>query len=386
GTERLTTIALYTHADRGSLFVRRADEAYDLEEFPAGDRNLSTSPYLDHVRLLAALRAVRADLMWAGWGFVAEDPDFVEACERAGITVIGPPSQAMRLLADKVRAKQLAESVGVPVTPWSAGVVTTLEDASRHGDRIGYPLLVKSASGGGGMGIREAEDAGQLESAMEGAKREAERAFGEPSVFLERLIGNGRHVEVQILADSFGGVWPVGVRECSIQRRRQKVVEESGLCVADPIIDARVREHAVRICRAAGYRNAGTVEFLVDPDTGDCFFMEVNTRLQVEHTVTEMTTGIDLVAEQIRIATGGRLEGVAPVTTGHAVEVRLNAEDPEHGFAPAPGRVAIFRPPSGLGVRVDTGVAQGDIISGDFDSMIAKIIAWGPDRSTALRR
>lgn len=386
GGERLTTVALHTRADRDALFVRRADEACALEDFPPGVPGGRTSPYLDHARLLAALRAVRADLAWVGWGFVAEDADFVEACERAGITVIGPPAAAMRLLADKIGAKQLAESVGVPVIPWSGRAVSTTAEARRHADRLGYPLLVKSSAGGGGMGIREVRDPDGLAAAVESARHEAGRAFGDPSVFLEKRVRGGRHVEVQILADDAGTVRPVGVRECSVQRRRQKILEESGVAVPDPDLEARVRERAVRICRAAGYRNAGTVEFLVDPASGECWFMEVNARLQVEHTVTEMTTGLDLVAEQVRIATGGRLDGPPPLPDGHAVEVRLNAEDPEQGFAPVTGRVAVLRTPTGPGVRTDTGIEQGDVVSADFDPTIAKIIAWGPDRAAALRR
>jgi acetyl/propionyl-CoA carboxylase alpha subunit len=380
------TIALHTTPDRHSLFVRRAVEALDLDALPATDPAAGASPYLDIPRLMRALRECRADMVWVGWGFVAEDAEFAAACEQAGITFIGPSSTAMAALSHKIQAKELAERAGVPVTPWSGGAVTSVEEATARAAEIGYPLFVKSAAGGGGMGIREVLDPADLADAVTSARREALRAFGDDTVFLERRVDAGRHVEVQVLADSHGTVWPVGVRECSIQRRRQKVVEESGLSIPDPELEQQVRSYASAIIREAGYTNAGTVEFLIDAGTGEPHFMEVNTRLQVEHTVTEEATGLDLVEQQIRIASGLALEGTPPEVRGHAIEVRLNAEDPEAGFAPAPGRVLLFRAPQGPSIRTDTGIEQGDEISADFDSMAAKIIAWGPDRATALQR
>ncbi|WP_168223520.1 carboxyl transferase domain-containing protein [Pseudarthrobacter sp. NIBRBAC000502772] len=380
-------IALYTRADRGALFVRLADEGVDLDAYPPADAVAAKkSAYLDYDRLLAALEACRADAVWVGWGFVAEDPLFAAACEARGIIYIGPSSASMARLSDKIEAKQLAEKAGVPVAPWSGGAVQSYEAAAEQAERIGFPLFVKSAAGGGGMGIREVAEASALEAAFDEARREALRAFGDDRVFLESRVDAGRHIEVQILADRYGTVWPVGVRECSIQRRRQKVVEESGFSVPAPELQRAVEAHAVAICKAAGYVNAGTVEFLVEPATGDISFMEVNTRLQVEHTVTEETTGLDLVREQIMIALGHALPATPPVRNGYAIEVRLNAEDPDRGFAAAPGTVLRFRAPRGAGVRTDTSVEQGDEIAPGFDSMIAKVIAWGPDRTRALQR
>ncbi|MEV3981513.1 carboxyl transferase domain-containing protein [Nonomuraea sp. NPDC049758] len=377
--KRIETIALYTDADRDATFVREADVAYPLG--PASAR-----PYLDHAVLERALIETGADAAWVGWGFVAEDPAFAELCEKIGVTFVGPSAEAMRRLGDKIGAKLIAEEVGVPVAPWSRGEVATLADALRAGDEIGYPLMLKATAGGGGRGIRMVASADELADAYERTSQEAERAFGSGVVFLERLVTGARHVEVQVIADGQGTAWALGVRDCSVQRRNQKIIEES----ASPVLTGdqadELKASAARLAVAVGYRGACTVEFLYHPGDKMFAFLEVNTRLQVEHPITELTTGTDLVRLQLHVAAGGRLEGPRPAESGHAVEARLNAEDPDRDFAPAPGRIARLVLPAGPGIRVDTGVSEGDTIPADFDSMIAKIIAYGRDREQALAR
>ncbi|MFC7343949.1 carboxyl transferase domain-containing protein [Saccharopolyspora griseoalba] len=376
---RIETVALHTDVDRDATFVREADLAYDLG--PAAQR-----PYLDHAALERALVDTGADAAWVGWGFVAEDPEFAELCEKTGVTFIGPSADAMRQLGDKIGAKLIAEEVGVPVAPWSRGEVGTLTDALRIGDEIGYPLMLKAAAGGGGRGIRKVTSADELAEAYERTSQEALRAFGSGTVFLEHLVTGARHVEVQVIADGEGAAWALGVRDCSVQRRNQKIIEESASPVLEPEQTAELKASAERLATAVGYRGACTVEFLYHPGTKLFAFLEVNTRLQVEHPITEITTGTDLVRLQLHVASGGRLEGTRPEEAGHAVEARLNAEDPDRDFAPAPGRIARLLLPSGPGIRVDTGVSEGDSIPPDFDSMIAKVIAYGHDREQALGR
>ncbi|MGY1709807.1 biotin carboxylase N-terminal domain-containing protein [Geodermatophilus sp. SYSU D00758] len=377
---RTRVVALHTEEERRATFVRVADEAVLLRD--GGAR----SPYLDHAELARALRESRADAAWVGWGFVAEDPAFAELCADLGVTFIGPPPAAMRLLGAKIEAKVLAEETGVPVAPWSRGPVADLEDGRRHAEVIGYPLIVKARSGGGGRGIRVVRGPADLDEALTRTRVEAERTFGDPVVFMERLVEGGRHVEVQVVADRHGTVWAPGVRDCSVQRRNQKVIEESSSPALTAEQDAALRESATALVKAAGYVGAGTVEFLYQPDEQLFTFLEVNTRLQVEHPVTEETTGLDIVKLQLHVAAGGRLEGPVPEASGHAVEARLNAEDAEQGFAPAPGRVELMRLPGGPGVRVDTGMGVGDVIPPQYDSMVAKVIAWGRDRPEALAR
>src|SRR5215217_4928341 len=377
---RTRVIALHTEAERRASFVRAADEAVQLRETGAG------SPYLDHDELARALRVARADAAWVGWGFVAEDPTFAELCASLGVTFIGPPPEAMRLLGAKIEAKVLAEQTGVPVAPWSGGPVAGIDDGRRHAATIGYPLIVKSRSGGGGRGIRIVRSEAELEEALERTTAEAARTFGDPVIFMERLVEGGRHVEVQVIADQHGTVWAPGVRDCSVQRRNQKVIEESSSPALTREQDASLRESAKALVKAAGYVNAGTVEFLYQPTEKLFTFLEVNTRLQVEHPVTEATTGLDIVKLQIHVASGGRLEGEPPSEFGHAIEARLNAEDAEQEFAPAPGTVEFMRLPTGPGVRVDTGMTVGDVIPPAYDSMVAKVIAWGRDRPEALAR
>jgi acetyl/propionyl-CoA carboxylase alpha subunit/acetyl-CoA carboxylase carboxyltransferase component len=379
GAHRIETIALHTEGEKRAMFVREADHAYNLG--PAANR-----PYLDYAVLEHALRETGADAAWVGWGFVAEDPGFAELCARIGVTFIGPSPEAMRKLGDKIGSKLIAEEVGVPVAPWSGGGVDTLADAKAAAARIGYPLMLKATAGGGGRGIRMVASDADLTDAYERTRDEAKRAFGSGVVFLERLVTGARHVEVQVIADGQGTAWAIGVRDCSVQRRNQKVIEESASPVLGPDQTAEVKTSAERLAVAVGYAGAGTVEFLYHPGDKLFAFLEVNTRLQVEHPITEATTGTDLVKLQLHVAGGGRLEGERPTEEGHAVEARLNAEDPDRDFAPSPGRIALLNLPAGPGIRVDTGVGQGDSIPADFDSMIAKIIAVGRDRAEALAR
>jgi acetyl/propionyl-CoA carboxylase alpha subunit/acetyl-CoA carboxylase carboxyltransferase component len=381
----ITSIALYTEPEHQAMFVREADEAHRLGPTGGGGAE-RTVEYLDFGLLEQALVATRADAAWVGWGFVAEHPGFPELCERLGIVFVGPNASAMRLLGDKVAAKRLAEEVGLPVAPWSGGGVESLADALEHAERIGYPLLIKAAAGGGGRGIRRVDAPEQLEPALRSARAEARDAFGDEAVLLETLIEPARHVEVQVIADGEETAWAVGVRDCTLQRRNQKVVEESGSPALSAEQERTVREAAVRLALRAGYRGAATVEFLYQPDRDLLSFMEVNTRLQVEHPVTEAATGLDLLKLQLHVAAGGRLEGEPPASVGHAIEARINAEDPALGFAPAPGRIALLRLPGGPGIRVDAGMSEGDSIPPQFDSMIAKLIAWGRDRTEALAR
>ncbi|TDQ47236.1 ATP-binding protein [Actinorugispora endophytica] len=376
---RIETVALYTDVDRTAAFVREADLSYDLG--PASAR-----PYLDLKVLERALVETGADAAWVGWGFVAEDPAFAELCEEVGVAFVGPSADAMRKLGDKIGAKLIAEEVGVPVAPWSRGAVETLDAALAAAAEIGYPLMLKATAGGGGRGIRVVTDEAELADAYERTSQEAARAFGSGVVFLEALVTGARHVEVQVIADGQGTAWALGVRDCSVQRRNQKVIEESASPVLSPVQTAELKASAERLAVAVGYRGAATVEFLYRPDDKLFAFLEVNTRLQVEHPITESTTGFDLVKAQLHVASGGRLEGGPPAEHGHAVEARLNAEDPDRDFAPSPGRVARLDLPAGPGIRVDTGVSEGDTIPADFDSMIAKIIAYGRDREEALGR
>lgn len=386
--EPLCNIALFTEPDRQAMFVREADEAFCIgpARFADPESHLSKSTYLDYARLERALSAVRAQAVWVGWGFVAEHAAFADLCRDMGIVFIGPTGDVMRQLGDKIAAKRLAEIQGIPVAPWSGGAVETIKDARSQVERLGFPLLIKAAAGGGGRGIRRVRSFDELEEVFESARREAAKAFGDPTVFLERMVEGSRHVEVQIIADLFGTTWAAGVRDCSVQRRQQKVIEESPSPALSESDDLTLRDAAVRLSQAAGYTSAGTVEFLFEPCSHKHWFMEVNTRLQVEHPVTESTTRLDLVKLQIHIARGGCLESHPPRTIGHAIEVRLNAEDADNGFAAAPGTIRRFRIASGPGIRLDTGFAEGDCIPPDFDSMIAKLIAVGGTRAEALAR
>src|SRR5580693_4164162 len=394
GRPPLRVIAVYTAADRRATFVREADEAVLIGPADPGEA-FAASPYLDYAELERALRACRADAVWPGWGFVSEKAEFVELCERLGITFIGPSADVMRRLGDKIESKRLAEQVGVPLAAWSGGPVANLSEARAAAESIGYPLMVKATAGGGGRGIRLVRSAELLDEAFERASSEAGKTAGDATVFLERAIRGGHHVEVQVVADAKGTVWTLGVRDCSVQRRNQKVIEESASTALPAEQEKTVRAHAAELIRAAGYVNAATVEFLYEPGERLLSFLEVNTRLQVEHPVTEATTGLDIVKLQLHIAAGGALAEVGalidevtggPPVHGHAIEARLTAEDPERDFAPAPGLIEHLALPAGPGIRVDSGVRAGDVIPPQFDSMIAKVIAWGRDRAEARAR
>src|SRR3954453_11331952 len=393
GRPPLRTIALYTAVDRRAMFVREAEEAVLIG--PPADRGAGApNPYLDLPELARALRACRAEAVWPGWGFVSENAEFAALCRDLGIVFVGPPPEVTRALGDKIGSKLLATEVGVPMEPWSGGPVADLDAARAHAATIGYPLMVKATAGGGGRGIRLVERPDELAEAFSRASSEGAKTAGDATVFLERAIRGGRHVEVQVVADGEGGVWTLGVRDCSVQRRNQKVIEESASTAPDAEQEELLRRSAADLARPAGYVNAGTVEFLYEPKERLLSFLEVNTRLQVEHPVTEATTGVDIVKLQLHVAMGGRLadsgaglpDGSAPPPRGHAIEARLTAEDPEQEFAPAPGRIEHLALPSGPGIRVDTGVAAGDLIPPQFDSMIAKVIAWGRDRDEARAR
>lgn len=371
-------VAFHTSAEADAMFVREADQAFDLG--PASKR-----PYLDLDVLANALHETSVDAVWVGWGFVAEDPAFVELCDAMDITFVGPSAQAMRLLGDKIEAKLLAQEAGVPVAPWSGGPVDDVEDAVAIAQRLGFPLMLKSSAGGGGRGIHQVTCVDDLRDAFDRTRGEALRAFGSEVVFLESLITAARHIEVQVISDG-ATAWALGVRDCSIQRRNQKLIEESSSPLLTHERAADLKRSAERLAARVGYCGACTVEFLYQPATGSFAFLEVNTRLQVEHPVTELVTRTDLVKLQLHVAQGGTLSGNQPAEIGHAVEARLNAEDPERDFAPSPGRILALTLPQGPGIRVDTGVAVGDTIPPDFDSMIAKIVAYGASRQEALNR
>ena len=349
GRPPLRVIAVYTAADRRATFVREADEAVLIGPADPGEA-FAASPYLDYAELERALRECRADAVWPGWGFVSEKAEFAGLCERLGITFIGPSAEVMRRLGDKIESKRLAADAGVPLAPWSGGPVASVADARAKAESIGYPLMVKATAGGGGRGIRLVRSSDQLDEAFQRASSEAAKTAGDATVFLERAIRGGHHVEVQVIADAKGTVWTLGVRDCSVQRRNQKVIEESASTSLDAEQEKAVRSHAAELIRAAGYVNAATVEFLYEPGERLLSFLEVNTRLQVEHPVTEVTTGVDLVKLQLHIAAGGALietgAGEPPVH-GHAIEARLTAEDPERDFAPAPGRIEHLALPAG---------------------------------------
>ncbi|MEW6731647.1 MAG: carboxyl transferase domain-containing protein [Acidobacteriota bacterium] len=383
---KLRTIALFTEPDENAMFVREADEAFLIgPALTISENGQRKHSYLDYKILEDALISTAAEAVWVGWGFVAEHAEFADLCSRLGIVFIGPSGDVMRKLGDKISSKRLAEQAQVPVSAWY-GPIETLEEAYRHAQRLGFPLMIKATAGGGGRGIRKVLSESELATSFESARSEALSAFGNATVFLEKLVTDARHIEVQIIGDQYGTIWAVGVRDCSIQRRHQKVIEESSSTAITAEQQQMLREAAVRLGQTVGYQNAGTVEFLYNVVDKSFSFMEVNARLQVEHPVTEVTTDLDLVKMQLQVARGERIIGEPPLTRGHAIEARLNAEDPDNRFAPAPGKIALFETPTGPGLRIDTGVKQGDEILSQFDSMIAKIIAFGRDREEAISR
>jgi acetyl-CoA carboxylase biotin carboxylase subunit len=375
----IEAVAVYSTADAEALHVAMADQAVCIGPPSAAES------YLRIPNVVAAAVTTGCEAVHPGYGFLAENPAFVHACEDNDRVFVGPGADVMALLGDKVQAKEAMRAAGVPLVPGTDGT-TSAADARRAASELGFPVLLKAAAGGGGKGMRLVESPADFDAAYAAAGAEAEAAFGDGTLYVERALVPARHVEVQVLADADGSVLTLGERECSIQRRHQKLVEES----PSPALTAETREAmesgVERACRHVGYENAGTFEFLLGPD-GEPYFIEVNCRLQVEHPVSELTTGIDIVREQIRLAAGKRLEltGRAP-RRGHAIEIRVNAEDPARSFAPAPGRVSRFRAPLGPGIRVDTAVRDGTEIPPHYDSLIAKLLVWDEDRPLAIAR
>jgi acetyl-CoA carboxylase, biotin carboxylase subunit len=381
----LPTVAVYSDCDRGARHVRDADQAVHIGPSPA------VESYLRIDRLLDAARATGADAVHPGYGFLAENAAFASGCRDAGLVFIGPSADAIRLMGSKTGARDVAIRAGVPVVPGTAaplGAASSDDEIQREGDRVGYPLMVKAVAGGGGKGMRIVDSRAALVNAVRTARSEAGSAFGDTSVYFERRVARPRHVEIQLLGDHYGTIVPFVERECSIQRRHQKVVEESPSSVVDPHLRRRMADAAAAVAASAGYTNAGTIEFLLDED-GSFYFLEMNTRLQVEHPVTEMVTSQDLVHWQIRIARGERLaidpeRAITP--HGHAIECRIYAEDPDQGFLPSPGLVRAISPASGPGIRDDGGVLAGYTVPLYYDSMIAKLVAWAGTRHDAIAR
>jgi acetyl-CoA carboxylase biotin carboxylase subunit len=377
----MRAVAVYSDADRDALHVRLADEAYPIG--PAAPRE----SYLAIEKLVAVATRAGCDAVHPGYGFLSENADFADAVTKAGLTFVGPPAKVQRLLGEKTRARKIAREAGVPIVDGTLDAPADAGAAREAAMRIGYPIMLKAAAGGGGKGMRAVRTPDELDAAWRLAASEAQSAFGSPALFLEHLVENARHVEVQLVADAHGDIVWIGERDCSVQRRHQKLIEESPAPSIDNALRARLGDAAVRIAKAAGYRNAGTVEFLVDPH-GSFYFLEVNTRLQVEHPVTEAVTGLDLVALQFRIAAGERLPFAhADIQRrGAAIELRVTAEDARAGFVPATGTIALLRLPAGPGVRVDHALFEGMRVPTEYDPLLAKIVVWGKDRREALAR
>jgi acetyl-CoA/propionyl-CoA carboxylase biotin carboxyl carrier protein len=377
----IVPIAVYSEADRGSLHVELADEAYLLGPGPPGES------YLAQERVLDAARRAGAEAIHPGYGFLAENAAFARATEEAGLVWIGPPPEAIEVMGSKVEARELMQAAGVPIIPGTTEPVSTAAEVRALGDELGWPIAIKASAGGGGKGLKVVRTADEVERAFESARREGEAYFSNPAVYVERYLEDPRHVEVQVLADPQGNVIHLGERDCTIQRRHQKLVEETPSPAVSDHLRERIGRIAVDAARAVGYRSAGTIEGLLSTE-GEYFFLEMNTRIQVEHTVTELVTGLDLVREQVLIAAGEplslRQEDVR--LNGHAIECRINAEDPSNGFLPSPGRIAGYREPAGPGVRVDSGVDLGREVVGLYDPLIAKLCVHDVDREHARRR
>jgi len=377
----IATVAVYSEADRSSLHVSAADEAYLIGPGPP------SASYLNEERLLDVARRAGVDAVHPGYGFLAENAGFARAVEGAGLVWIGPPPEAIEVMGSKTAARDRMAAAGVPVVPGTTEPVTSAEEAVRLGDELGWPIAIKAAAGGGGKGLRVVHEPAEAERGFESARREGEAYFADPTVYVERYLEDPRHVEVQVLADAHGTVIHLGERDCTIQRRHQKLVEETPSPAVDEELRERIGAIAVEAARAVDYRSAGTIEGLLSRE-GEYFFLEMNTRIQVEHTVTEMATGLDLVREQVLIAAGEplwlRQEDVR--LTGHAIECRINAEDPSNGFLPSPGRITSYREPGGPGVRVDSGVTTGSEIPALYDPLVAKLIVQGVDREHARQR
>jgi acetyl-CoA carboxylase biotin carboxylase subunit len=377
----ILSVAVYSDVDRAALHVSKADEAYPIGPAPASES------YLSIPKILEVAKRSGANAIHPGYGFLAENSKFAQACADAGIKFIGPTAAAMEMMGSKTRARQEMQKAGVPLVPGMARGLESFDEAEQVAAKVGYPVMLKAAAGGGGKGMRLVGSPEELRSALEAARSEAQRSFGDSEIYVEKYIVNPRHIEMQVLADEHGNTVYLGERECSIQRRHQKVLEESPSPIVDPEMRRRMGEIAVRVAQAANYTNAGTVEFLVDQEK-NFYFLEMNTRLQVEHPVTELITGLDLVHLQIRIAAGEKL----PFTQddvrlrGHAIECRIYAEDPDNQFFPSPGKITLLVPPAGPGIRHDSGTYEGWTVPIDYDPLLAKLIGYGTDRTQAIMR
>jgi acetyl-CoA carboxylase biotin carboxylase subunit len=377
----IAAVAVYSEVDRASLHVRHADEAY-----PIGAAASSES-YLNIGKILDVAKRSGADAIHPGYGFLSENAAFAQACVDAGVKFIGPTAAAMQAMGSKTKARQAMERAGVPFVPGTSRGLDSLKQAEEVAARIGYPIMLKAAAGGGGKGMRLVHAREELKAALEAARSEAERSFGDSEVYIEKAIVNPRHIEMQVLADEHGNTVYLGERECSLQRRHQKVLEEAPSPVVDPDMRRRMGEVAVRVAQAANYTNAGTVEFLVD-QAKNFYFLEMNTRLQVEHPVTELVTGLDLVQLQIRIAAGDKLPFTQDDLSirGHAIECRVYAEDPENNYMPSPGKITMLLEPAGPGVRIDSGIYEGWSVPTDYDPLLSKLIGYGSSRDQAIGR
>ncbi len=375
----LKTVAIYSEADRDSLHVRFADEAVCIGPPP------SKESYLNIPRIIAAAEITGSDAIHPGYGFLAENEDFADICEASGIKFIGPSAESIRLMGDKATAKETMKKAGVPVVPGSDGTINDLNEAISVANKIGFPVIIKATAGGGGKGMRVAKNEEDFERLFTLARNEAEAAFGNPEVYIEKYIEEPHHVEIQVLGDQYGNVIHLGERDCSIQRRHQKLIEES----PSPIVDEELRnamgEAAIAGAKSVNYEGAGTIEFLVD-NKKNFYFMEMNTRIQVEHPVTEELYGVDLVKEQIRIAAGGRVKKIKVNPKFSVIECRINAEDPDKDFRPSPGKITVFHQPGGIGVRTDTHVYAGYVVPPYYDSLIAKLIVKGANRLDAIKK
>lgn len=377
----IRTVAVYSTADKTALHAQIADEAVCI-----GSADTKNS-YINSKAIIAACEVTGSKAIHPGFGFLSENSGFVRLCDKCRIKWIGPTAKAIDAMGDKANAKKTMKAAGVPVIPGSDGILTSMDQAKKIASEIGYPVMVKASAGGGGRGIRNIADESELEEMILEAKQEARQFFGNDDVYLEKLIVNPKHIEIQLLADEYGNVVYLGERDCSCQRRNQKLLEESPAVIMTDELRKKMGEAAVKAAKACGYTNAGTVEFLVDKDK-NFYFMEMNTRIQVEHPVTEMVTGIDLIKEQIKIAAGEKLDFTQEDVhiDGHSIECRINAEDPTKGFRPCPGKIKSIHVPGGFGVRIDTAVYQGYEIPPYYDSMIAKVIVKGKDRNEAIQK
>ncbi|MDA8213445.1 MAG: acetyl-CoA carboxylase biotin carboxylase subunit [Clostridia bacterium] len=377
----IKTVAVYSEADRNSLHVRFADEAICIGPAP------SNRSYLNMTNIISAAGLTGADAIHPGYGFLAENANFAEICESCNIKFIGPPVSAIQRMGDKAVARETMIKAGVPVVPGTEGIISTEEEALKVAGEIGYPVIIKASAGGGGRGMRIAQSSADLVKSLRTARAEAEAAFGNSAVYVEKYVEEPRHIEFQILADQFGNVIHLGERDCSVQRRNQKLIEEAPSVALTPELRARMGEAAVKAAQAVGYTSAGTIEFLLDKHF-NFYFMEMNTRIQVEHPVTELVTGIDLIKAQIAIAAGEPLKLTQDQVkiNGWAMECRINAEDPARNFLPSPGTITAYHPPGGPGVRVDSAAYAGYVIPPNYDSMVGKLIVWGENREEAMNR